>query len=282
VIAVAIGGWMLGAVAGPTAQASTDDLFHCAADYGFVIGRCAVTPASLAVAPAWEGEGYEADFAVTYSFRCAGHVPDIGAASGDAYRRFVLGAEHAVLHLTGRSELRTWDPDPTRTLDLAFSPGCRLDVESVASTPSAQALAGWLRDAQRQGRIIDLALDRYLLAQDFAGYRDWDLERTQSLLDSVQEKAAAFGVDCVSGAASACSAQLHLQALANALERKIAQTPALPDPDELGEEQATLVGIYRQDLEEEVSAGERMARRLRGFGRDIDAELAAALARAGD
>jgi hypothetical protein len=264
-------------LAGP-AQAG-GNLFICSQDFGFIVGACKLEQQVLAPRASWEGEPYEADFSVRYSFPCAGHPPHIGVASGDAYKEFALGSADATLMLAGSQELRTHDPDPRLTLDLSYQPGCQLVVHAVSVSPSAAAVDRWVSEARQQARILELSIGLSLLASDFSSYRDWDTARTRELLDSVRQKALAFEEQCLAGDESACSAELHFKAVRNALQRKLGQTPNLPAPDELADEAASVTAYYLQLLEKEAAIGERMARRFRHFRVAIETTLDDALAR---
>lgn len=257
---------------------ATENLFQCD-DFSFLLTHCSLVKKILATAPNFEGERYEADYTITYSFPCIGQQPSAHVTTESASQVLRVGTQDEIATVRGRNAPQLNDPTPNLTRSLSFAPGCKLTISAVASRPSTDTLGQWVNEAKQQARIITQASALYLLASDFELYTHWDDSRTRDLLAAVKDKIIAFDALCNTSANDACTAALHFKAIRNALQAKLDQAPVLPTAADLGEASLSLNEYYLKQLKEDVSRGEFMTRRFLQFQQQTETSLAVALAR---
>jgi|GEM_PF-3086166 len=182
---ISVLGLCLASATASAAPPLPESLLQCV-NRGFGLQRCVLdTSTRLGEAIVEDDQIYEGTMVVHYDFPCTGHSVQLGVKVGDGTKFFSMNATGAVITVDGTGDLKAFDPSPDVTRTLTFNTACKLKVTAVTRLPSIPTIQIWTLQLQAQRRILDLAQDRFLIAQDFEHLSQWNVENLQDLLDRV-------------------------------------------------------------------------------------------------
>ena len=232
---------------------------------------CSIDSDALAPKPVYQGEGFEADFTVSYSFICGGGTPTefVFEAGGSRRDSVVLemGANQRMVTVTGDQELvLSSDLNRRKT----FAPGCSIEVHSVSYLPTIDQIDDWNSSSITQARLIDKGIDLYLLSSDLENFISWDSTTTNTLLEAVNRKITAFEGACEGGDRSSCRAKAHFIAVRNSLQAKIEGTPI---PSLGSGDMSEVKALYLEELQRDVAVGNAMVDRYEYWQLEVEKSL---------
>jgi hypothetical protein len=241
-----------------------DNLLQCT-NRGFGLQKCKLINAQLGDSLIEDGQIYEGTMVVRYDFPCTGHSVQLGVKVGDATKFFVMGAADGLITLSGTGELATYDPSPEVTRTLTFNTACRLKVTSARLLPSTTSIQIWTLQAQSQARIVVLATDRFLIAQDFENLSTWNVDKLTNFRDTVQ------------GLVDANPGRLNFVTMLNSVNDALHFQPPSATLDELRNAGLDVIAALRGELEQEVANAEHLVDRFERWQVVIDQTLADAV-----
>ena len=259
----------------------SENLFHCPEEdrAPWAWYNCSLVNKDLSEKPQDQGVPFHGEFEIRYSFPCEGHETDFGITSGSSFKKLRLGASNQVISgVEGSEALRLHDPNPQLTAELAFDPGCSLEIHEVNFEPSYQTLKLWNSEAKGQSKILDLSITVYELFRDFESYWDWDTSKTRTMYESLQKKVELYEKRCEQDARH-CVTKAHFIALRNSMEAKLEGASTLPEPEELQEEAESVLDHYRLERDQEAQVGKDMKERFLRWSLEIQEDLDKALER---
>ncbi|MBC7976652.1 MAG: hypothetical protein H7138_16890 [Myxococcales bacterium] len=246
------------------AFADTGNLLQCI-DRGFALQKCQLRDLKLSDHLVEDGQIYEGQFLVRYDFPCTGHSVQLGVTSGDSTKSFVMGAANALITLNGTGELHPYDPTPAVTRSLTFRPGCSLNVTHVQLLPSTITAQIWTLQAQSQAHVLDLSVDRYLIAQDFENLSSWNVSKLTLLKDKLEL--------LVAGTPS----NLNYRVMLNSVSSALANQPPSATLDELREAGQDVIATLRAELDDEIAIAQALLDRFLRWELAANQALALAL-----
>ena len=251
-------------LASAPAFADTGNLLVCV-DLGFALQSCQLHDVKLADHIVEAGRGYEAQFLVRYDFPCSGHAVRLGVQSGDAVRAFTMGATNAVVTLNGSGDLHSWDDDPDVTSALTFRPGCAVSVSSVTVLPSTATVQAWTDEAISEARILNLSVDRYLLAKDYQSLSTWNVDKLNLLKTKLESLVAATPTN------------LNYKVMLNSVNSALQNQPLSATLDELRRAGEDLIATLRAELTGEIAVAQALVDRFARWQQVANKALADAL-----
>lgn len=258
------------ALASATASAAPlpENLLSCI-NRGFGLQKCVLdTSTILGDAIVEDDLAYEGTMVVHYDFPCTGHPVQLGVKVGDGTKFFSMGETGRVITVDGTGDLKGFDPTPAVTRTLTFNTACRLKVTEVKRLPSTTTIQIWTLQAHAQRRILDLAEDRFLIAQDFEHLSQWNVESLSDLRDRLNDL-----VDANPG-------NDNYRVIRDALVSALNGQPPSATLDEIRNAGLDVLAVLQGELLDEVAKGQHLVDRFLRWELEIPPGLEDRLAEA--
>jgi hypothetical protein len=238
----------------------SESLLACI-DRGFVLQQCALSPAALAEGVVENGTPFETEYAIDYTFSCAGHRFIIGVATESGFAPFEQGTPRGALMVRGFGSLRTSDPDPERTRRLSAQPGCHLTVHGVTRAPSRLTIAAWGAEARERARSLSRAAILHAIAADYTALASWHREKLELLagrLGTLREQDPT---------------NVHYRVMLRHVDAALAHAPSPVAAPELSEAGAAVTEQLRVELFEERALALALQARFARWRLELDGSL---------
>lgn len=214
-----------------TVQADTS-LMTCTQS-GVLQRKCLVHSQKLLDTIRYKGVAYESEYRIRFTFSCRGDGVNFGF-SADTEHRSVAAvkalATEQYLTLPGSGDLWVVDPQPTVTEGLNFRAPCAFTFHAVSQAPTNNTAELWRREEKTQADLVARTSFLVGVLSNFASYREWDQQTTQTVLSSVRAKETSYQRTCDDTAdEAACDAAFDLSLVRRTLENKIAYDPSRPE-----------------------------------------------------
>jgi hypothetical protein len=262
-IAVGLLLWPASALADPVT------VLTCNINSTTVSRQCSLTPSALAgsveddTGRGPSGERYETEYLVSYDFPCTGTAfpPAIVFDMGERQIAVAPGVGRQAASVLGYGALRIVDQNPDLTRRMVFRGGCQLVVHSVTALPSTSTVQQWSSEAKGLARIIDLSVQRYLLAKDYLDIALWNRDKLLLLKDKLDSLVVAYPTN------------LHYKTMRNHVKAALENQPSSVTLAELTEAGEDVRVTLRRELDADVAQGRALVDRFQRWQQQAEATL---------
>jgi hypothetical protein len=140
-----------------------------------------------------------------------------------------------------------------------------VSVSSVTVLPSTATVQAWTDEAISEARILNLSVDRYLLAKDYQSLSTWNVDKLNLLKTKLESLVAATPTN------------LNYKVMLNSVNSALQNQPLSATLDELRRAGEDLIATLRAELTGEIAVAQALVDRFARWQQVANKALADAL-----